>query len=85
MSRVVRSTIAALGVLLAVSAMAVAANPGADVRLTSDDPATRGGYTSDYTLVTGQPYSDATLDECTLSRAGAQNEPAVASTRGTRK
>ena len=78
MSRVVRSTIAALGVLLAVSAVAVAANFGTDVRLSRDDPADPGGgYKSDYTLVTGQPYSDATLDECTRSR-GRQNEPAIA-------
>src|SRR5215475_14349026 len=62
------------------AAVAVAAAPGADVRLTNDDPATAtttGGYTSDYTMVTGQPYSDATLSECTQSR-GRQNEPAVA-------
>ena len=84
MSRVVRSTIAALGVLLAVSAVAVAANFGTDVRLSRDDPADPGGgYKSDYTLVTGQPYSDATLDECTRSR-GRQNEPASRSTRATR-
>jgi len=78
MSRVVRLTIAALGVLFAVSAVAVAANFGTDVRLSRDDPADPGGgYKSDYTLVTGQSYSDATLDECTRSR-GRQNEPAVA-------
>src|SRR4051794_11273453 len=78
MSRVVRLTIAVLGVLLALSAVAVAANFGTDVRLSRDDPAdSGGGYTSDYTMVTGQPYSDATLDECTRAR-GRQNEPAVA-------
>ncbi|HET7049676.1 MAG TPA: sialidase family protein [Solirubrobacteraceae bacterium] len=57
------------------AAVAVAASPGADVRLTNDEPGT-GGYTSDYTLVTGQPYTDATLSECSQSR-GRQNEPAV--------
>jgi hypothetical protein len=56
------------------AAVAVAASPGADVRLTNDAPGT-GGYTSDYTLVTGQPYTDATLSECSQSR-GRQNEPA---------
>src|SRR3954452_13715225 len=78
MSRVMRSAIAALAVVLAVSAVAVAATPGADVRLTRDDPAQPGGgYVSNYTMATGRPYSDATLDECTRSR-GRQNEPAVA-------
>ncbi len=61
--------------MLAVSAAAIAAIPGADVRLTRDDPG--GGYVSNYTTVTGQPYSDATLDECSLSR-GRENEPSVA-------
>src|SRR3954453_4795719 len=78
MSRAMRTAIAALPVVLAVSAVAVAAVPGADVRLTRDDPAQPGGgYVSNYTLATGTPYSDATLDECTRSR-GRQNEPAVA-------
>ena len=48
---------------------------GADVRLTNDDPST-SGYVSAYTLGTGQPYTDSTLDECSISR-GRQNEPAV--------
>jgi hypothetical protein len=56
------------------AAVAVAASPGPDVRLTNDQPGT-GGYTSDYTLVTGQPYTDPTLSECSQSR-GRQNEPA---------
>src|SRR3954453_1430438 len=77
MSRVMRSAIAALAVVLAVSAVAVAASPGADVRLTRDDPAQGGGYVSNYTMATGTPYSDATLAECTRSR-GRQNEPSVA-------
>src|SRR5205807_1860246 len=33
-------------------------------------------YVSAYTLATGIPYTDATLDECTISH-GRQNEPAV--------
>src|SRR4051794_26100402 len=78
MSRFMRLAVAAVGVVLAVSAVAVAAVPGADVRLTRDDPADPGGgYISNYTMVTGQPYSDPTLAECTRSR-GRENEPSVA-------
>jgi hypothetical protein len=51
-----------------------ASTPGADVRLTND---VGGGYVSNYTMVTGTPYTDATLTECGQSR-GRQNEPAVA-------
>jgi hypothetical protein len=47
-----------------------------DVRLTNDNGA-NGGYVSDYTLVTGQPYTDDVLAACSRSR-GRQNEPAVA-------
>ena len=68
--------VVALTIGVVAAAVAVAASPGADVRLTNDAPET-GGYTSDYTLVTGQPYTDATLSECSQSR-GRQNEPAVA-------
>jgi hypothetical protein len=78
MSRVIKLAIVAVGVVLALTAAAIAAIPGADVRLSRDDPADAGGgYVSNYTAVTGQPYSDATLAECTRSR-GRQNEPAVA-------
>jgi hypothetical protein len=52
-----------------------ASTPGADVKLTHD--ANDGGYVSAYTLATGNPYTDDTLDECSISR-GRQNEPAVA-------
>ena len=54
---------------------AFAAPAGADVRLSHDavDP----GYVSSYTLATGVPYTDATLQECSRAR-GRQNEPAVA-------
>ena len=58
---------------------ATGSTPTGDVRLTNDchPLADCGdGYTSAYTLATGRPYSDATLDECTISR-GRQNEPAV--------
>src|SRR5207237_8177972 len=35
------------------------------------------GYVSVYTLATRTPYTEQTLDECTISK-GRQNEPAVA-------
>ncbi|HCX30158.1 MAG TPA: hypothetical protein DHU55_10380, partial [Blastocatellia bacterium] len=47
-----------------------------NTRLTNDNGA-NGGYVSDYTLVTGQPYTDDVLQACSQSR-GRQNEPAVA-------
>ena len=55
---------------------ALAAKASADVRLTHDNGA-NGGYVSDYTLVTGHPYTDDVLTACSHSR-GRQNEPAVA-------
>jgi hypothetical protein len=63
-----------LAVLTAVPAGA--STPGADVRLTNDAPGT-SGYVSNYTAVTGNAYTDATLRECSRSR-GRQNEPSVA-------
>ncbi len=68
-----------LAVFFAVGG-AGASVPGGDVRLTNDCHPLSGcgaGYVSAYTLATGVPYTDATLDECTISR-GRQNEPAVA-------
>jgi hypothetical protein len=67
----------AVAMLFAVG-IAGASTPGADVRLTNDcHPGPCGaGYVSAYTLATGIPYTDQTLDECTISR-GRQNEPAV--------
>src|SRR2546423_12045368 len=65
---------------LVVVGIAGASTPGADARLTNDchpDPGCGAGYVSEYTLATGVPYSDPTLDECTISH-GRQNEPAVA-------
>jgi hypothetical protein len=35
------------------------------------------GYVSDYTLVTGTPYTDDVLTACSQSR-GRENEPAIA-------
>src|ERR671935_1731625 len=51
-----------------------ASTPGTDVRLTHDEGT---GYVSAYTLATGTPYTDQTLDECSISH-GRQNEPAIA-------
>jgi hypothetical protein len=67
--------------LLTLVLVCVVAVPGgqatpANVRLTNDDPALPG-YVSDYTLVTGNAYTDDVLTTCSQSR-GRQNEPAVA-------
>jgi hypothetical protein len=75
-------TLAALACLAAffVVGGAGASTPGADARLTNDchpDAGCGAGYISAYTLATGIPYTDQTLDECTISH-GRQNEPAVA-------
>src|SRR5215211_5350073 len=67
-------TIPVLAALLIVS-IASASTPGGDVRLSNDFPG--GGYVSAYTLATGNPYTDATLSECSRAR-GRQNEPSVA-------
>jgi hypothetical protein len=73
MRRLVTLTALAVGCVVSIPA---AHAVGADVRLTNDDPAL-GGYVSDYTLVTGNPYTDDVLTACSQSR-GRQNEPAVA-------
>jgi hypothetical protein len=75
-------TVAAFACLavFTVGGIAGASTPGADARLTNDchpDSACGAGYVSDYTLATGVPYTDQTLDECTIAK-GRQNEPAVA-------
>jgi hypothetical protein len=65
--------------LIAVG-IAGASTPGADARLTNDchpDAGCGAGYVSSYTLATGVPYTDQTLDECSISH-GRQNEPSVA-------
>jgi hypothetical protein len=59
--------------MLAVVSIAGASTPGGDVRLTNDNSA----YVSSYTLATGIPYTDQTLQECSISR-GRENEPSVA-------
>src|SRR2546423_4240636 len=73
-----------VGVLAAAALFAVgiagASTPGADVRLTNDCHPSAGcgaGYVSSYTLATGVPYTDQTLNECTIAK-GRQNEPSVA-------
>ena len=73
MRRLVTLTMLAVGCVVSIPAAHAVAT---DVRLTNDDPAL-GGYVSDYTLVTGSPYSDDVLAACSQSR-GRQNEPAVA-------
>src|SRR5438552_7883018 len=70
--------IATAGALIAaavVSAIASFKPDPPNTRLTNDNRA--NGYVSAYTLATGNPYTDATLDECSISR-GRQNEPAIA-------
>src|SRR5436305_12230891 len=70
--------IATAGALIAaavVSAIASFQPDPPNTRLTNDNGA--NGYVSAYTLATGNPYTDATLDECSISR-GRQNEPAIA-------
>lgn len=67
---------AALVLPAALLGTADASTPGADRQLTNDAPGTTG-YVSNYTAVTGQPYTDATLTECSRSR-GRENEPSVA-------
>ena len=64
-----------LMIVIILPGSALASSPGPDVRLSNDFPG--GGYVSAYTLATGNPYTDATLDECSRSR-GRQNEPSVA-------
>jgi len=66
--------------MLVVVGIAGASTPGADARLTNDchpDATCGAGYVSAYTLATGVPYTDQTLDECTISK-GRENEPSVA-------
>ncbi len=70
---------ACLAAFLAVGG-AGASTPGGDARLTNDchpDARCGAGYVSAYTLATGNAYTDATLNECTISH-GRQNEAAVA-------
>src|SRR5437667_4301774 len=68
--------IAAAVTLRAAAAVSAIASFKPDPRFTNDNGA-NGGYVSDYTLVTGTPYTDAVLTACSQSR-GRQNEPAIA-------
>ncbi|MBI3747470.1 MAG: exo-alpha-sialidase [Chloroflexi bacterium] len=68
-----RRTLAAAAGLLASLAVIGGTLAAGDVRLSND---VGGGYISAYTLATGNPYTDNTLDECAVAR-GRQNEPAV--------
>jgi hypothetical protein len=72
-------TVAAVLVCVFAVVGIAGAAPGIDARLTNDchPDACGAGYVSNYTLATGVPYTDATLDECTIAK-GRQNEPAVA-------
>src|SRR5437773_8368108 len=70
------ATAGALIVAAVVSAIASFHPDPPNTRLTNDNGA-NGGYVSAYTLATGNPYTDATLEECSISR-GRQNEPAIA-------
>jgi hypothetical protein len=73
-----RAAMIGLSVLstLALASNTLASTPGTDVRLSNDSPGTTG-YMSNYTMVTGIPYTDATLTECSRSR-GRENESAIA-------
>src|SRR6266568_9186522 len=70
------TALASMAALVLWAGAAAQAAPGNDVRLTNDAPGT-GGYVSDFTMVTGQPYTDPVLTTCSQSR-GRENEPAVA-------
>src|SRR3954453_15207196 len=59
--------------MLLFAGIAGASTPSTDVRLSNDN----SGYVSAYTLAGKGPYTDPTLDECSISR-GRQNEPSVA-------
>src|SRR3954452_20345770 len=74
--RVRFAALLAVPLAVLVAAPAAASTPGADVRLSNDSPST-SGYVSNYAAVTGRPYTDATLSECSRAR-GRQNEPSVA-------
>src|SRR5712692_4749449 len=76
MARGTRVGALALILLGAVVAIPIALSSPGNTRLTNDASGL-SGYVSDYTLVTGTPYTDDVLTACSQSR-GRQNEPAVA-------
>jgi hypothetical protein len=67
--------LALCSIVLTVAIPAAQAAP-ANVRLTNDN-GSNGGYVSDYTLATGNAYTDEVLTACSQSQ-GRQNEPAIA-------
>src|SRR4029453_1584026 len=76
MTKVRGFAIAGAFALLCLTGIPAAQASPPNARLTNDAPGL-GGDVSDYTLVTGQSYTDAMLSACSRSR-GRQNEPAVA-------
>ena len=74
--RMAASALVTTAAVVMLGSNALASTPGADVRMSNDAPTTPG-YVSDYTMVTGTPYTDATLSECSRSR-GRENESSVA-------
>jgi len=84
---------ALLALSLGVVAVASGSVPGQDARLSKDCtnplPATpteecsATGYVSNYTLVTSRPYTDATLQECSVAH-GRQISRFTASANGVR-
>jgi hypothetical protein len=70
--RVRRTITIAMGVVASIAIVGSTLAVG-DVRLSND---LGGGYTSAYTMATGNAYTDDTLTECGVSK-GRQNEPAV--------
>lgn len=70
------ATLLASLAILAGATGVLASSPGTDVRLSNDAPTT-DGYVSADVLAGVSSYTDATLDECSVSR-GRQNEPALA-------
>jgi hypothetical protein len=59
---------------LMIAALPLGSALAAEVRMSNDFPG--AGYVSAYTIATGNPYTDATLRECSQAR-GRQNEPSV--------
>ena len=72
--RVRRAFGIAFGVVASIAVIGSTLAAG-NVRM-SNDFVGGTGYTSAYTLATGDPYTDDTIRECNVSR-GRQNEPAV--------
>src|SRR5581483_3753839 len=90
LSRPALLAVAAVAALLVVG---IAAAAGGNARLTNDCHATPtdktagaacgAGYVSDYTLATGRPYTDRTLDECTRSPSTRGTRPCCSEARTT--